>query len=109
MFRTIPVLLALATTAFSAEISSSYAMLEKQAVFKPDLKTEAVEHHGMKEAGPEVEHPVYPVEIKNQGRARIEPVRSFGPVIRHDAMLADQPVVAAEVNRNVSTYNYIII
>ncbi|KAJ8719072.1 hypothetical protein PYW07_016628 [Mythimna separata] len=100
MFKSILVLLALATTTFSAEISSSYAMLEKQAVFKPDLKTEPVGTHAMQKEDLEVEHPVYTTEDRNQGRARIEPVRSFGPVIKHDRMLSDQPADAAEVSRN---------
>ena len=104
MFKILPVFLALATTAFTAEISSSYATLEKQAGFKPELKTEPVENHAIKEVDTEVEHPVY-TEVRNQGRARIEPVRSFRPVIKHDAMLSDEPVTSTEVDRNVSTDN----
>lgn len=108
MFKTAPLFLALLTTAFTAEISSSYAMIEKQAAFKPELKTEPVEPHVIKEVQKEVpvaEHPVYTANVRNQGRARIEPVRSFGPVINHSAMLSDQPPVSADVNRNVSSRN----
>ncbi|KAJ8724375.1 hypothetical protein PYW08_015849 [Mythimna loreyi] len=100
MFKIIPVLLALAATVFSAEISSSYAMLEQNPVFKPELKTEPVETHVPKEVNSEVEHPVYTADDRNQGRARIEPVKPFGPVIKHDRMLSDQPAVSSEVSRN---------
>uniref|UniRef100_A0A2A4JK42 Uncharacterized protein n=1 Tax=Heliothis virescens TaxID=7102 RepID=A0A2A4JK42_HELVI len=97
MYRSVPLLLALAATTFSAEIlSPSYALLEKQAAFQPEIKTEHIDHT-VHEGN--AEHPVYRPEEVNRGRARIEPVRSFGPVIKHDAMLSDQPSVSTEVNR----------
>lgn len=123
MYKTVAMFLALAVIAYSAEISQSYALLEKHTVFQPDLKSEPVGIHAVNDIKHESEHPVYREnegrnesrnegrnedrnEGRNQGRARIEPVRSFGPVIKHDAMLADQPAAPTEVNRVVSrTFN----
>nr|XP_049693044.1 uncharacterized protein LOC126053859 [Helicoverpa armigera] len=96
MYRSLPLLLALAVSAFTAEISSSYALLEKQAAFQPELKTEHRDHPVHED---NAEHPVYRPEDGNRGRARIEPVKPFGPVIKHDAMLSDQPSASTEVNR----------
>ncbi|XP_052750091.1 uncharacterized protein LOC128200508 [Galleria mellonella] len=105
MFKVSSVLLIIAISAeylikvSMAEMSSSYAMLEKHSNFKPDLKTEPV---FKKEARAEPEkHPVYKGdEYRNEGRARIEPVKATGPVIKHEKMLADQPIeVSTEVNR----------
>ncbi|XP_049871070.1 uncharacterized protein LOC126370283 isoform X1 [Pectinophora gossypiella] len=105
MFRTTFVLLVLTISVYSAEISSSYALLEKNAAFRPDLKTEPLETHAIfkKDSQAEERHPVY----KNEGRAKIEPVRPKGPIIKHD-MLADQPVGSTEVNRidNLAIPNY---
>lgn len=101
MLRIITVLLALATTGYAAEISSSYASLEKMTntMFNP----ESLETHAIKEVSSDVAHPIYrSEELKNLGRAVIEPVRPVGPVIKHDGMLSDQPAPSTEINRVVS-------
>ncbi|CAB3235825.1 unnamed protein product [Arctia plantaginis] len=96
MLKIVTVVLALATTAYAAEISSSYASLEKNSMFKP----ESIETHAMKEVTSEMAHPIYRAEeIKSQGRARVEPVRPVGPVIKHAGMLSDQPAASTEINR----------
>ncbi|KAM3966952.1 uncharacterized protein ACR2FA_011833 [Aphomia sociella] len=104
MFKTKSAILLLAVSAFvaevsTAEISSSYAMLDKQSNFNPDIKTEPVFGKELK-SEPDT-HPVYRGEqYKNEGRARIEPVRPIGPIVKHEKMLADQPVEATtEINR----------
>lgn len=102
--KAVVIFLTLTVMAYSAEISSSYALLEKSASFKPDINTETVETHAVfkKDSKSEaVKHPIYRAEEhKNEGRARIEPVRPTGPIVKHE-MLADQPV-STEVNRIVS-------
>ncbi|XP_075976349.1 uncharacterized protein LOC142976718 [Anticarsia gemmatalis] len=100
MFKILPVILALAVTAYSAEISSSYALHENNGAFKPELIPQK-DSQVVVETKPDVAHPVYRAEERIQGRARIEPVRPVNPVIRHDAMLADQPVGATDVNNRV--------
>ncbi|KAH9639374.1 hypothetical protein HF086_002063 [Spodoptera exigua] len=99
MIKTISILLAIVATAYSAEISSSYAALEKHAAFKPELATAPLETHAVQDMPHEAAHPVYRPEEMIQARARIEPVKAFGPVIKHDSMLSDQPEVPTEVNR----------
>ncbi|CAH2040642.1 unnamed protein product, partial [Iphiclides podalirius] len=86
----------------SAEIPSSYTLLEKQATFKPSVESDTVEtrpifNNGQKK---EKEHPVYRgEEYRNEGRARIEPVSAHGAYVKHD-MLADEPGAGStEVNR----------
>lgn len=106
MLKTTAIILGIALTAFSAEISSSYALLEKQSHFQPDLKTVAVGKTTFKRDALEPEsHPVYkPEDHKNERRAKIEPVKPTGPVVKHDRMLADQPAEAStEVHKIVST------
>ncbi|CAG9787171.1 unnamed protein product [Diatraea saccharalis] len=94
------ILLTVVIIANSAEMSSSYAMLEKQANFKPDLKTEPVAKSTRDEVLEPVRHPIFRAEEHNNRRAKIEPVRPTGPVIKHDRMLSDQPSdVSTEVNR----------
>lgn len=102
MLKSAAIFIALAVSVLSAEISSSYAMLEKIGPL-PDTKPQSAIKREIK---PELEHPVYkPEEHKNEGRAKIEPVRPNGPVIKHDRMLADQPPEATtEVNRIVSLW-----
>ncbi|CAH2266098.1 jg11103 [Pararge aegeria aegeria] len=84
----------------SAEIPS-HVTLDKQDNLKPDV-SEAIETHAIykKPLKPELEHhPVYRAEeLKSQGRARIEPVRSHGPVVKHD-MLADEPASDPAVDK----------
>ncbi|RVE53558.1 hypothetical protein evm_001699 [Chilo suppressalis] len=100
MLRSIIVLLALGAIGRSAEMSSSYALLEKQANFQPDLKTELVGKFSRDEAFEPERHPVYRPDEHNDRRAKIEPVRPVGPVVKHDRMLSDQPEEAStEVNR----------
>ncbi|XP_059058614.1 uncharacterized protein LOC131852048 [Achroia grisella] len=97
MFRASSVLLVIVISSdffaglSTAEVSSSYAMLEKHTSFKPDLKTEPIIKREIESES--VKHPVYNGdEYKNGGRANIEPVKPIGPVIKHEKMLADQPV-----------------
>ncbi|CAH0674043.1 unnamed protein product [Spodoptera exigua] len=99
MIKIIAVLLAIVATAYSAEISTSYAALDKHAAFKPELATAPLETHAVQDMPHEAAHPVYRPEEMIQARARIEPVKAFGPVIKHDSMLSDQPEVPTEVNR----------
>ncbi|XP_026731426.1 uncharacterized protein LOC113496424 [Trichoplusia ni] len=91
MYKLAPLVLALAISAFAAEISSPYSQ-KNDAVFKPEIIAPPVETHAVvKESKIESEHPVYRGDENHRGRARIAPVRSFGPVIKHEGMLADQP------------------
>ncbi|XP_045767863.1 uncharacterized protein LOC123869147 [Maniola jurtina] len=88
-----------------AEIPS-HVTLDKQTNIKPDV-AEAIETHAVykKPLKPELEHhPVYRAEELNQGRARIEPVRAKGPVVKHD-MLADEPTPASDVDK-VDNYGF---
>ncbi|XP_052739705.1 uncharacterized protein LOC128198006 [Bicyclus anynana] len=98
MIKIISIFIVIAS-ALAAEIPS-HATLDKQDDLKPDVP-EAIETHAVykKPLKPELEHhPVYRAEErKNQGRARIEPVRAHGPVVKHD-MLADEPV-SSDVNK----------
>lgn len=95
-------LLAIAASSFSAEISKSYSSLEKQASFNPELRTEAVESHGIakKEAKDDI-HPVF-----KEARARMELVKPDRPVVKHNDMLGDQPEnpQQQEINRVVSIF-----
>ncbi|CAK1579463.1 unnamed protein product [Parnassius mnemosyne] len=102
MYKLATVLLTIIYAVLSAEIPSSYTLLEKQSTFKPTLENEPIDTHQVfnKQTKQEKEHhPVYRADdYKNEGRARIEPVRSHGAIIKHD-MLADEPVSVTEVNR----------
>ncbi|XP_013192347.1 uncharacterized protein LOC106136363 [Amyelois transitella] len=107
MFKVTFIVVALAVSTLSAELSPSYASLEKNAPFKPDLKTAPA---NQVEAKPELEHPIYrPEEHKKEGRVKIQPVRPQGSSLNHDRMLSDQPIEATtEVNRidNLAIPNY---
>ncbi|XP_050349419.1 uncharacterized protein LOC126772855 [Nymphalis io] len=93
----------------SAEIPSP-GILNKEDTFKPEIE-EAIETHSInnKISNSGQEHyPVYRSEEHSDGgRARIEPVRPRGPIIKHD-MLADEPVAApsSDVNRNDNNYGF---
>lgn len=105
MYKLAPLVLALAISAFAAEISSPYSQ-KNDAVFKPEVIAPPVETHAVvKESKIESEHPVYRGDENHRGRARIAPVRSFGPVIKHEGMLADQPA-PTEIKRGVCIKNY---
>ncbi|XP_037296830.1 uncharacterized protein LOC115444085 [Manduca sexta] len=110
MLNIIVVFLALAISALGAELPPSYSLVEKQP-FKPELNMESLETHAVykKEPKSDTEHPVYkPEEHKNQGRARIEPVRPSGSMGKYDRMLADQPTGSTEINRidNPTNFEY---
>lgn len=110
MLKTVTFILGVALTAYCAEISSSYALLEKHGQFQPDMKTEQVDKTNIKRDALEPErHPVFnPEEYKKERQPKIEPVKPTGPVVKHDRMLADQPVeVSTEVNRFVSSNIFI--
>lgn len=102
-------LLAAVIPALKAETLSAFTLLENHAEL-PDLKTEPIGTHAIfkKESKPEA-HPVYRGAEQHQGRANIEPVRPRGPVIKYDPMLADQPSISTEANRDnriVSFFSY---
>lgn len=100
MYKIPAFILVLTATAFAAEITSSYALLDKNAAFQPDLKTEPIESHTVfKKDSKDERRPVYRAE----SRVHIEPVKPLSPIVKHD-MLADQPAAAGttEINRVVS-------
>ncbi|KPJ02443.1 hypothetical protein RR46_08240 [Papilio xuthus] len=76
-------------------------MLEKLSTFKPGDISMETQHVFNKDVQYEKEHhPVYRGEdYKNEGRARIEPVRSQGPVVKHDMLADDSAVGSTDVNR----------
>ncbi|XP_041988761.1 uncharacterized protein LOC121740196 [Aricia agestis] len=82
-------LLAVVTTSLAADLSH----VDKQ--FQGDSLTEGVVTHEVfkKQNEPEHDHPVFRGEEKNEGRARVEPVRPRTPYAKHD-MLADEPMQA---------------
>ncbi|XP_064072559.1 uncharacterized protein LOC113392959 [Vanessa tameamea] len=87
----------------SAEIPSP-GIFNKDDTYKPEIE-EAIETHSIHSKITNLEpehHPVYrSEEHKDKGRARIEPVKPRGPIIKHD-MLADEPVAvpSSDINRN---------
>ncbi|KAL0881776.1 hypothetical protein ABMA27_001559 [Loxostege sticticalis] len=110
MFKTTVFLVAIAS-AYAAEISQSYALLEKHSTFKPDLRTEPVNNY---QRDSDEHHPVFNLEeYKNSRRALIKQVEPSGPVtVDHERMLADQPAEnPSEVNRidNLQIPNYAYI
>ncbi|KAJ0177863.1 hypothetical protein K1T71_006736 [Dendrolimus kikuchii] len=98
--------LALAIPALTAELPPSYTSPE-QHNFKVDGKPESIATHSVSKDTSNQEHPIFkPDLLKNQGRARIEPVKPTGPIINYDRMLSDQPA-STEVNRiDVPNYGY---
>ncbi|XP_068624735.1 uncharacterized protein [Battus philenor] len=103
------ILLAIICSVFTAEIPQAIN-LEKHSTFVPDVEVGSIETHPIfnKASDGKEHHPVYRAEeFKNEGRARIEPVRSRGPIVKHD-MLADEPMGSTELNRidNLSEYSY---
>lgn len=110
MYKIIALSIAIVSV-LSAEIPSRVT-LDKQADLKPEIG-EGIETHAVykKPLKPELDHhPVYRAEeLKNQGRARIEPVRAHGPVVKHD-MLADEPASAADGDlEKAVSYFYVLI
>lgn len=98
MYKIPAVVLILTATALAAEITSSYDLLEKNAAFQPDLKTEPIESYAVfKKDSKDERRPVYRAE----SRVHIEPVKPSSPIAKHD-MLADQPAGTTEINRVVS-------
>ncbi|XP_063544339.1 uncharacterized protein LOC134752597 [Cydia strobilella] len=75
----------------------------QETAFNPDPNAEPVSTHPVskKASEPELDpRPIYRAEDKETGRARVQPVKPTGPVVKYDQMLADQPNGAAsEVNR----------
>ncbi|KAJ2947663.1 hypothetical protein O0L34_g17467 [Tuta absoluta] len=102
MYKTGVIFIVLFIAVKSAEISNSYSTLDKNA-FKADIKEDLLETHAIfkKDAKADDKHPVY-----TEGRARIEPVRPMGQIVKHD-MLSDQPA-STEINRvdNLAIPNY---
>ncbi|XP_046967282.1 uncharacterized protein LOC124535206 [Vanessa cardui] len=86
------VFLTVIISVLSAEIPSP-GILNKDDTHKPEIE-ESIETHSIQSKITKSEqehHPVYrSEEHKDESRARIEPVRSRGPIIKHD-MLADEP------------------
>lgn len=78
-------------------------MLEKLSTFKPaDIPMET-KHFKTDMQYEKEHHPVYRgEEFKNEGRARIEPVRSQGPVVKNEMLADDSAVGSTDVNRVVS-------
>ncbi|XP_013174098.1 PREDICTED: uncharacterized protein LOC106122584 [Papilio xuthus] len=100
MYKSGILLLAIVYATLAAEIPAPN-MLEKLSTFKPvDISMET-QHVFKKDIQYEKEHhPVYRGEdYKNEGRARIEPVRSQGPVVKHDMLADDSAVGSTDVNR----------
>ncbi|XP_072949780.1 uncharacterized protein [Epargyreus clarus] len=98
-----------ASISAAAEASPPYGLLDKLSTVKPD-GSDPIDPHAIykKQIGPQEHHPIYRLEEhKNEGRARIEPVKPVGPVVRHD-MLADEPASTGENDRvdNSAASNY---
>lgn len=103
--RFVVTVLALAMPVLTAQLPS-YTSPESHNL-KADKKPESIETHNVAKEINDQEHPIFkPDPLKNQGRARIEPVKPTGPIINYDRMLSDQPL-STEVNRIVSE-NFIV-
>lgn len=105
MLKIIIAALTIGTFAISAEMKTAYSTLDKNSSFQSDLRTMPVDNHAMfKKEAPEI-HPIYKGgESTNEGRARIEQVKSEGPVVKFD-LLNDQAAPSTEVNRIVSIFS----
>ncbi|KAL4707312.1 hypothetical protein ACJJTC_019850 [Scirpophaga incertulas] len=98
MLKIIFILSAVSVSALSAEMSASYALLEKHTAFNPDLKTKSVNTlNKTTDSLDPKEHPVY---SPHDSLPKIKPIKATEPIVKYERMLSDQSIeTKTEVNR----------